>query len=632
MKRIAVISSGSTLFLDADILEEGITEPLLGRLTYFTYREGGKTKLVIGQVTSVYMTNPWHENTMLKPIIKRRGMIPNLSGTTDLKMMTIKPLSVYEVSVNGEGDGLYPDVNAVYRAVVGGAPLKRSNMFTPPPSGTFVYLLDRALSVAITSAMYRDYNLVYLGYVYGSDTPIAFNLSPFAARSGSYRGLGEARMIGIFGLNGSGKSWLAAYLIIGYAKNPDMGILVLDPQGELSANFPTSMSKMPFHEMLKYACHRTVFAVPTKDLRIDPRDIYTVSLFLGMFVTRNLMLGRNERKLKYITLVLGRKINAGIKWLNPAAVYAEVTRAIYDNNIEMAAKELGMSVDEARNVNNIVKKIFGRFIDHFVRQVVDEVYHDSKKRTEITQQLNSMKDDPAALGLFSSFLRLFDTRSGVTMDEIIYKVLEQKAVVLLDLSGKYDDSLNWIDSKEFAAVYIRLITNKLRRRAEELFKGGELLDVLIAIDEAHNFVGKAAEDEEEMTELKKQIETNVRETRKYGIGWLFITQSTVNFSTDIYRQLHDIFFLYGLGVGADEDHMKERVPDEYVEIYQGMPNPKVTEEYWFMHTGSLTTLSAVTSATFVKIASPDEFLKMNFDMTLEDLKEKENVERAALEW
>ena len=631
IKQIGVISSGSTSSLNVDILQERISEPLLGRLVFYVYNEGGKTKLVVSQVTKVWMTNPWHENIMIKPIIKRKGVLPNLSGVTDLKMMTIKPLSVYEVSVNSKEEGLYPDAISVYKAVISGAGLRRSFIYTPPPSGTYVYPLDRALAISIMSAMYEGYNLVYLGYVYGTDTPVALNLSPFAVRSSTYKGLGEARMIGIFGRSGSGKSWLAAYLLIGYARNPDMGILVLDPQGELSANFPTSTSKMPFHEMLKYACHRSVFAVPTKDLRIDPKDTYAVSMFLGKFVVQNLLLGKSKEKLNQLMYKLRSKIataNANTKWLNPGAVYTEALKAVYDNNAEAVAKELGISADEAKDIGKIVRKIFEKFIDHLA-QVVGEVYSDP---TDIKNQLRSMKNDPITLELFSSFLNLFDVRGGTTMGEIIDKVLEQKAIVLLDLSGKYDDSLKWIDKNEFAAMYIRLITDKLRHKAEELFKGGELLNVLIAIDEAHNFVGKAAEDEEEMAELKEQIETNVRETRKYGIGWLFITQSTANFSTDVYRQLHDIFFLSGLGISADKDHMKERVPDEYLEIYQTMPDPKSTGDYWFMHTGSLATLSVVASATFVKIMSPEEFLKMNFNMAPDELKEQENLQRAALEW
>ena len=632
IKQIGVVASGSTSSLNADILQEMISEPLLGRLVFYVYNEGGKTKLVVSQVTKVWMTNPWHENIMIKPIIKKKGVLPNLSGVTDLKMMTIKPLSVYEVSVNSKEQGLYPDAISVYKAVIGGADLRRSFIYTPPPSGTYVYPLDRALAISIMSAMYEGYNLVYLGYVYGTDTPVALNLSPFTVRNSVYKGLGEARMIGIFGRSGSGKSWLAAYLLVGYAKNPDMGILVLDPQGELSANFPTSTSKMPFHEMLKYACHRTVFAVPTKDLRIDPKDTYAVSMFLGKFIVQNLLLGKKEEKLNQLIYKLRTKIataNTSTKWLNPGAVYAETLKAVYDNNTEVVAKELGISTDEAKDIGKIVRKIFEKFIDQLA-QVVGEVYSDP---TDIKNQLRSMKNDPITLELFSSFLNLFDTRSGTTMDEILEKVLQQKAIVLLDLSGKYDGSLKWIKAEDFAAMYIMLITSKLRHKAEGLFKSGELLNVLIAIDEAHNFVGETDEKEEkEKAELKKQIERDVRETRKYGIGWLFITQSMTNFSTDVYRQLHDVFFLSGLGVGADEKHMKERVPDEYIEIYQSMPDPKSTGEYWFMHTGSLATLSVVASATFVKIMSPEEFLKMNFNMTLEELKEQENLQRAALEW
>ena len=55
-----------------------------------------------------------------------------------------------------------------------------------------------------------------------------------------------------------------------------------------------------------------------------------------------------------------------------------------------------------------------------------------------------------------------------------------------------------------------------------------------------------------------------------------------------------------------------------------------------MHTGSLGTLSTTSSVSFIRVADPGEFLKLNFGMSTSDLqekvREKEYLEREALNW
>jgi hypothetical protein len=185
-----------------------------------------------------------------------------------------------------------------------------------------------------------------------------------------------------------------------------------------------------------------------------------------------------------------------------------------------------------------------------------------------------------------------------------------------------------IDETELKAFFISRIIEKIRDVAEEKFGGSNLLNVLITMDEAHKYVGSSYSDlPEDLKLLKMQIVKNVKETRKYGIGWLFITQTTVDFDKEIYRQLHDYFFLYGLGVGADLQHMKEVVPKKFIEQYRGLPNPKQTNVYWAMHTGSLNVINTATAATFIRLPSPEEFLRLNFNMNLKDLEQTEKKEK-----
>ena len=54
---------------------------------------------------------------------------------------------------------------------------------------------------------------------------------------GGAHGVGEAYHMGVFGKTGSGKTGLAKMLLGAYARHPEMGILVIDPQGEFSLEF-----------------------------------------------------------------------------------------------------------------------------------------------------------------------------------------------------------------------------------------------------------------------------------------------------------------------------------------------------------------------------------------------------------
>jgi hypothetical protein len=60
----------------------------------------------------------------------------------------------------------------------------------------------------------------------------------------------------------------------------------------------------------------------------------------------------------------------------------------------------------------------------------------------------------------------------------------------------------------------------------------------------------------------------MRETRKYGIGWMVISQSAAGIHKDIVRESHTVYFGKGLGVGADEEHMKARLGADGLAAYK----------------------------------------------------------------
>ena len=80
--------------------------------------------------------------------------------------------------------------------------------------------------------MKKSYSI--LGTAYGSTVKMPMWFKHFGRGS---QGAGEAYHIGIFGKTGSGKSVLAKMIMTAYSKHTQMGIFVLDPQGEFAKDF-----------------------------------------------------------------------------------------------------------------------------------------------------------------------------------------------------------------------------------------------------------------------------------------------------------------------------------------------------------------------------------------------------------
>lgn len=98
-----------------------------------------------------------------------------------------------------------------------------------PPTGTRVYRVDQELLDRLLEVYCSE--IVYLGRAYANDVLYPMWFKHFGSGPG---GAGEAYHLGVFGKTGSGKSGLAKMMLCAYARHPQLGILVIDPQGEFS--------------------------------------------------------------------------------------------------------------------------------------------------------------------------------------------------------------------------------------------------------------------------------------------------------------------------------------------------------------------------------------------------------------
>jgi hypothetical protein len=107
----------------------------------------------------------------------------------------------------------------------------------------------------------------------------------------------------------------------------------------------------------------------------------------------------------------------------------------------------------------------------------------------------------------------------------------------------------------------------------------------------------------------------VRETRKFGIGWMFVTTSLADMDESIVNQTGVRVFGYGLNVKNELERLKECVTDQSdVDFYLAFPHPlnALEEEfrvYPFMIIGPCSPFSDTSSSIFLTVFSTVEDFK-----------------------
>ncbi len=90
----------------------------------------------------------------------------------------------------------------------------------------------------------------------------------------------------------------------------------------------------------------------------------------------------------------------------------------------------------------------------------------------------------------------------------------------------------------------------------------------------------------------------VRTTRKYGLGWMFLSQTLSSLDSEIVQQLRISFFGFGLSMGSEYQKLRELVSGqtESMNLYQRFRDPQSSfdpssKEYSFMTVGPVSPLS-----------------------------------------
>ena len=566
-ERIGVIGSpSSTSQLTIDVLGTAISKSLVGSLSVFNFSQDGSDHYALGQIVEILMQNVWAQDPTIRGLIRQKGRIDPITERQDthIAKMTVSSVFAYK-----------------------GGSIDQSILGTVPSTGTAIKALNEEVMHSLLANYQKE--LFYLGSAYGSIVKMPMWFKHFGRGS---EGAGEAYHIGIFGKTGSGKSVLAKMIMTAYSKHKQMGIFVLDPQGEFAKDFRENSS---LKSTLCDKMSRSVHVYDLHNLVLTGDDLFKRILInsgflsnLGIYLETNKMQAANE-----IMAIL--KAKGGYALLGPPIPpYQAYTRQAFDR------------VWTTLQTENVLRKIYSM--------------PDLRERVKASIE---GADSEEYYQLWSGIANLFrfEGNSKAKIKDLVAKLHAEgtigQDIVIIDLSEKnIPRDIFWNDMMKL--VLIGEFLEKITQKAEEVYKKDELLNSLVIIDEAHRLAPKDKSENEHLESVKGLLVDAVRTTRKFGLGWMFISQTLSSLSRDILDQIRIYVFGFGLGWGIERLALKDIIggQSEAMKLYQSFRDPQSSltqKSYPFMTVGPISPLSfSGTPLFFNALKYPEDFLKVNF--------------------
>ena len=567
-ERLGVIGSpSSTSHLALDILGTAVTRKLVGELALLEFVQVESPHYALGQITEIELRNIWHEDPTMRSLIRQRGRVEAVSERQDthLGKMTI---------------------SAVFKK---GGPYKYepSILGTVPSTGTLVHQVTDDILNEVLSPYQNQ--IFYLGHVYGSKPKLPLWFKHFDRGP---QGAGEAYHIGIFGKTGSGKSVLAKMILLAYARYPKMALLVIDPQGEFSKDMQPGKSTgefpLPVGSIVK-SMGKNHFVLTVRNLVLDRWELFEQILFESLFF-QQLTIPKGENRELACSVLADRLKKARVSLKN-----------LY--NRESFDKAWSILKDEK------AQKIF---------------YRSESPRVRFATTLEESDPDEFYESYWRPATELFreDRPKARSVEAALHWLLnpdtERRPILVVDLSKEQAEGLLWND--KIQALVIKRLLDGLNITAENYFKQEKNLNALVIIDEAHRLAPRELPKEDEAARgVRSVLIDAARTTRKYGLGWLFISQTLSSLHTEILQQLRIFFFGFGLSLGQEFISLRQLVGSAgpALDLYQLFRDPHSafdisSRQYSFMTIGPVSPLSfAGTPLFFNAFNTVEEFLEAN---------------------
>ncbi|MGI0048633.1 MAG: ATPase, partial [Nitrososphaera sp.] len=253
-------------------------------------------------------------------------------------------------------------------------------------------------------------------------------------------------------------------------------------------------------------------------------------------------------------------------------------------------------------------------------QVLIRIYSTKDLMERVRSTLQSA-DQEYMYKLWKSTALLFTYKQGTESVEIkkLTKGVIEAAngqIIIIDLSDVNvpTDTL-WND--RIRMIVINEFLQSLSNEAQYVYKEGNSLNTLVVIDEAHRLAPREPQNNVELETIKTTLKDAVRTTRKFGLGWMFISQTLSGLDREIINQLRIYVFGFGLAYGTELQGLREIIGgnDEAIRLYQLFKDPQSNphqKEYSFMTIGPTSPLSFSGIPLFFQALSyPDSFIKDN---------------------
>lgn len=573
---VAVIGSpSSNTELTLDLLLEATEERLVGALTAFRANQNGMPIISVGQIVGIELRNRWHEDSVFRNLVKRTGEIPPITNRQDTRIANLVVGATFRQGSNG----YEPEVLGMV-----------------PPTGTRVFRVDQPLLNRLLSVYEQE--IVHLGKAYANDVLYPMWFKHFGSGTG---GAGEAYHLGVFGKTGSGKSGLAKMMLCAYARHRELGILVIDPQGEFSLELSgtrVGQQRLELDRIIK-SQGRQIQKYGIHDIQLDDWTLFEEMLVLLGFCQELTITHRANavRAAEVICNALERAQDKGKK-LYPLAdlVRKEALEAALHAVLDpQSIQYIFPSQDPRRRLQN-------RAQDILVNRLAD-VFND--KWRPIAELFAPGRNKRKLYGIVSDLM-------GTTASE------NARPVIVVDLSARGNQGKFWSD--ELQRRILAKLLNVLVVQATATLSTGEGANVLVLLDEAHRHAPSGALDvDSEADRLRSLLRRAVRETRKYGIGWFFISQTLGGIDNEILQQLRILAFGFGLAMGSEFERLRDFAGGDKrsLELYQSFRDPQSfprrdLQEFPFMVVGPISPLAfSGKPIFFTAFTDSVEFLRVN---------------------
>jgi len=565
---IAVVGSpSSNTELTVDLLQEAIEDRLVGALVAFEATQDGSRITSVGQIVGIELRNRWHEDSVFRNLVKRTGEIPPITNRQDTRTASLVVGATFK-----RGDrGYEPDVLGMV-----------------PATGTRVARVEQALLDQLLAVYHQE--IFYLGRAYANEVLYPMWFKHFGSGAG---GAGEAYHFGVFGKTGSGKSGLAKMLLLAYARHPELGILIIDPQGEFSYELQgqrVGEQGLPVDTVVR-GLRRQIQRYSIINIQLDQWD-----LFEDFLVDLNFL----ER--------------LGIRHPDNARIAADLVRA----DLQRSRVTL-----ESLDSEQVLRQVLG-----IVQARADRIYTTPGYPQRLRDRANEILQNDFAEVYRQTWQPLASMFAPGHGRRNLYGIIDDlmgssgtqgapRPVVLIDISERGNPRF-WMEELQ-RRILARLL-NVLIARASQTMTTGQGANILVLLDEAHRHAPSGHLESGSQAEvLRNVLRRAVRETRKYGVGWFLISQTLGGVDNEILQQLRILFFGFGLALGDEFRKLGEFAGGDKraMELYQSFRDPhsaprRELREFPFMAVGPASPLAFSGKPLFFSaFIDPQEFLRAN---------------------